>query len=288
MKKALIATASIALGAGVMYWIYGPDSGSRSGDGQDELSRVRAYAAAEVEIERLRKPPDGAVDWDAVRKQLAITLVVVREIDKAFNLDYEKGLVEALDKCVAGDRSACNQQLIAKGLQHVTVLAIRRELAAMALAAGAHREAAAKRAVAFFEGIRPTLVRRDKDFFPGRGELVPAADAGLRQVMAASRLAGDTVAAGRQFEQAIFRTYALSVLYEVQEIQRLRHSYRRKCEVKRIEGQMFYRIIRPRIKQQDALADETIRTILSADYDNMDPGALESALRRGLGRIPLR
>jgi len=286
MRKAVLTVASVILGAGLVYWLYdpGPDQPDPR---QAGLDRARAYAEAQVQIERVRKRRDAPVDWAAVREQLGITLAVVREIDEAANLDYAKGLVAALDKCAAGQSPGANQQLIAKGLQHVTVLAIRRELALLAQAEGPHREAAAQRVAAFFEGIRPTFVRRDKDFFPGRGVLTPEADAALRDLAAAARRKGQTVGAGRQLEDLICRTYALSVLYEVQQIARLRHSDRAACAVKRVEGQVFYRIIRDRIARRDPRADETIRTTLEADYDTMDPAALEAALRRGLGPVPL-
>lgn len=288
MRKALIATASVVLGAGLMVWIWGPDSGGPSDQAQDDLARARAFADAVIRIERLRKRTDGPVDWEAIRTHLKTTLGVIRKTNRTNTPDYEKDLAVALRQCATGNRPDVNQQIIAKGLQHVAVLAIRLELDVMARAAGSGREAAAKRAAVYFEAIRPTFARRDKDFFPDRGALMPAADAGLRQVLAASRLTGTTVAAGRQFEEAICRTYALSVLYEVKEIERLRHSDRAECEVKRTEAQMFYRIISPRIRKQDAGADAAIWTMLRADYDAMSVRDLKSALKRGLGRIPLR
>ena len=287
MKKAVITVASIVIGAGLIYWLYGRGGGPVD-TSPARLARSRAYADAQVQIERLRKGTDGSVGWPAVRKQLAIALDVVREIDKAANLDYAKGFVAALDKCAAGDRPDANQQLIAKGLQHVTVLAIRLELETMAQTSGAERQAAGQRVAALFEGIRPTFARRDKDFFPGRGALMPAADASLKQLMAAARYGGQTIGTGRELEDTICRTYALSVLYEIRQIENLRHSDRAKCAVKRIEAQVFYRIIRERIVKHDARADETILAILGTDYDTMDAGAMEDALKRGLGRMPLR
>jgi len=272
----------MALGAGLVFWAYGPDEADVPG-----LARARAYAAAQVQIERLRKVSEGPVDWDAVAQQFQITLPVVREIDRAHELSYATQIPVALGKCGEGSRPDVNQQVLAKGLQHVTVLAIRRELGELAGAAGTNRRAAAARAVALFEGIRPTFTRRDKDFFPGVNALTAAADAGLKQIEAAARQDGDIVGAGRALEQAIARTYALSVLYEIRQIERLRDGDRAACDVKRAEAIIFYRVIYDRIKTRDAKTAGTLLSyLINTDFDTMEAGAVEAALRKGLGNIP--
>ena len=282
MKKTVIALAAIALGAGLVFWLYGSEQADLPG-----VDLARAYAAAQVRIERLRKPAEGPVDWDAIAKQFEIALPIVRRIDQAHGLNYARQIPAALGKCVTGNRPDVNQQVLAKGLQHVTVLAIRGELATLAGAAGLDRRAAAARAVALFEGIRPTFTRRDKDLFPGANTLTAAAEAGLKQIDAAGRN-DDAVGAGRELERAIARTYALSVLYEVQEIERLRASDRAACDVKRAEAIIFYRIIYDRIKMRDETTAATLLTyLINTDFDKMEAGAVEAALRKGLGNIPL-
>jgi len=287
VKRTAIAVVSFLMGASLIYWVFAiddPNDGSRAG-----VDRAQAYAAAQIQIERLRKPADGPVDWAAVAKQFEITLPVIREIDEAnAHLHYEYDLAQALKQCAAGDRPDVNQQTLAKGLQHVTVLAIRRELATVARTTGPDRQAAAMRAAAFFEGIRPTFTRRDGDFFDGASTLTGAADGALRQLAAAGRDQGDVVGPGRRLEDAICRTYALSVLYEIIAIEKLRRIDRTACDVKRAEALVFYRIISDRVKKRDATADRTIRTMLAAGYDKMDAITLETALTRGLPKIPLR
>lgn len=287
MKRNAIAIASFVLGACLVYWVFvpdDPDDASRAG-----VDRAQVYAAAQVRIERLRKRSDGLVDWAAVKTQFEITLPVIREIDQADpRLHYEYDLAQALRQCAAGDRPDVNQQTLAKGLQHVTVLAIRRELATMAGAGGSERQAAALRAAAFFEGIRPTFTRRDGDFFEGASTLTAAADGALRQLAAAGKTGGDVVGPGRRLEDAICRTYALSVLYEIITIGKLRRTDLTACDVKRAEALVFYRIISDRVKKRDPNADRAIRTILAARYDQMDAIDLETALTRGLPKVPLR
>jgi len=251
------------------------------------LAEVKDYAAAEVQIERLRKQKDGPTDWAAIEQQLRITRPMVKAIDGALGLTYEEDIAAALRKCKSGERPKVHQQVLAKGLQHVTVAAIGRELDAMAKASGAERSAAAARISALFEGIRPTFVRRDSDYFSGEKALEPAADAALEQLKSAAE-SGEIFGPRKSLEEAIARTYALCVLYEIEEIEKLREKDLAACDVKRMEAVIFYRIIEDRIRRFAPDADATISAILDAGYDKMDVPLLVANLRNGLPGIPLK
>jgi len=251
------------------------------------LAEVKDYAAAEVQIERLRKQKDSPTDWAAIEQQLQITRPMVKDIDAAFGLTYEEEIAAALRKCKSGERPKVHQQVLAKGLQHVTVAAIGRELDAMAKASGDERSAAAARISALFEGIRPTFVRRDSDYFSGEKALEPAADAALEQLKSAAE-SGEIFGPRKSLEEAIARTYALCVLYEIEEIEKLREKDLAACDVKRMEAVIFYRIIEDRIRRFAPDADATISAILDAGYDKMDVPLLVANLRNGLPGIPLK
>lgn len=240
-----------------------------------ELSGIEAYAKAEVTIERLRKQAE--TDWNAIKAQYEITSAIVKKYDAKLGMRYDTQIREAIGKCGAGEQVKVNQQTLAKGLQHVTVLAIRDELAAM------ERSVSAERIKAYFEGIRPTFVRRDKDFFGENKTLQEAADAALLRLDKA-----DYLSARRELEDVIARTYGFCVLFEIMEVEKYRDSDLAKCDVKRAEAVIFYRIIEPRIKKHSPKTAEIISNILNGNYDTMDTSVLEENLRLGLMPISLR
>ena len=248
------------------------------------LKLAEQYAEAELAIERLRKAED--TDWSQIGEKYILTKPVVRKIDDEFETDYARELEAAIALCVVGQSPKVNQQTLAKGLQHVTVLAIQLDLDLLTASDdAAQRKDAAERITAFFEGIRPTFARRDGDFFKDAPKLESSADAAIAELKKTAET-GDGLAARRKLESAIAHTYALSVLYEIQAIEKLRDSDRAACDVKLAEAEMFYRIIRPRIK--DPAAGETIVALLKLDYGKMDSTVLHEALAKGLPNIPLR
>ncbi|HEG44574.1 MAG TPA: hypothetical protein ENH94_11050 [Phycisphaerales bacterium] len=243
-----------------------------------ELPGIEAYAKAEVTIERMRK--EAEPDWDAVKAQYEITSAIVKKYDAKLGMQYDSEIRQALSKCAAGDKVKVNQQTLAKGLQHVTVLAIRDELD------GIDKSVSAKRIKAYFEGIRPSFVRRDKDFFAENKTLQTAADAALDRLAKAD--SADYLTARREIEDVIARTYGLCVLFEIMEIENLRNSDLAKCDVKRAEAVIFYRIIEPRIKKRSPRIAEIISNMLNGNYATMNSVALEKDLEAGLTPISLR
>jgi len=253
--------------------------GCSSRKGEDpELASIEAYAKAEVAIERLRK--EETPNWDAIKAQYEITSAIVKKYDARLGMQYDKDIREALSKCASGEKVKVNQQMLAKGLQHVTVLAIRDELG------GANKSISAKRIKAYFEGIWPTIVRRDKDFFGESETLQTAANSALEYLIE-SGLA-DNLAVRREIEDVIARTYGLCVLFEVMEIEKYRDSDLAKCDVKRSEATIFYRVIEPRIKKHSAKTAEAISSMLNGDYAAMDSSVLAKNLEAGLAPISLR
>ena len=251
------------------------------------LAKAKAFAQAEVKIERMRRQE--APDWSAIKEEYETAAGVVGEMDELSGKNYDVEIREALERCSRGEEPRVNQQVLAKGLQHVAVLAMREELDAMAGADAAGRKAAAELVWAYFEGIRPTFARRDGDLFGGKSTLEATAERALDLLKnSAASTPGAILTARRELEGAIARTYALSVIYEVEGIEKLRDKDRRKCDVKRKEAEIFYRIIQPRISRRDPKADETICAMLAGDYGAVSAKEIEKMLRGGLFGIPLR
>jgi hypothetical protein len=243
-----------------------------------DLAGIEAYAKAEVKIERLRKQTEP--DWNAIKAQYEITSAIVKKYDEKLDMQYNADIREALSKCVAGKKVKVNQQILAKGLQHVTVLAIRDELASV------DKAESAERIKAYFEGIRPTFVRRDQDFFSESNTLQTAADAVLDSLTKSG--ATDSLGARREIEDVIARTYALCVLFEIMDIEKLRNTDLDKCEVKKMEAVVFLRIIEPRIKKRSPKIAESISSMLNGNYATMNSTILEKNLEAGLVPISLR
>jgi len=246
-----------------------------------KLQVINEFAAAEVKIERLRKqtPPD----WDAVSLLYEKAAPLVKETDSQEALDYDRTIRAALEKCKAGDDVKVNQQMPAKGLQHVAVLGIRRNLHALAKTARPELNARhTDRIAAYFEGIRPTFTRRDNDFFPTAPTLEPGAIKALARLKQAD--AEDLIGAGRNLEAVIARTYALSVLFEVLEIEKLRDSDTEACRVKRAEALIFYRILALRIQTRIPALHAEITAMLNAPFAQMDAQRLEVFfMKAGIG-----
>ena len=243
-----------------------------------ELAGIEAYAKAEVTIEIMRKQKEP--DWNAIKAQYEITSAIVKKYDAKLGMQYDADIRQALDKCAAGEKVKVNQQTLAKGLQHVTVLAIRDELD------GKDKAVSARRIKAYFEGIRPTFTRRDKDFFGETKTLETAANTALEHLAEAG--SADFLAARREIEDVIARTYGLCVLYEITDIEKLRNTDLAKCDVKKAEAVIFYRIIEPRIKKRSPKTAEIISNMLNGNYATMHPAILEKMLEAGLTPISLR
>jgi hypothetical protein len=167
----------------------------------------------------------------------------------------------------------------------VTVLAIRQQLDLMAKASPAGKKASTERILAYFDVIRPTLARRDKGFFEGKKTLEAAADVAIEQLSKADT--GNFLAASRELEDCLARTYALSMLYEFEEIEKLRDSDPATCDVKRVEAGMFYRIIQERIEKRSPKTNEILLNTINGSYGAMNSQEVEKYLVTGLG-IKLR
>ena len=263
--------------------------GCRSGDGGDagQDARIEAFSRAELAIERLRKK--SPADWPAITARYEAAAPIVEQVDRRWKTAHDEEIRGALASCARGDRPGVNQQVVAKGLQHVAVLAITGELDAMAGGDRASMQAAARRIRAYFEGIRPTFSRRDRDFFGGTPTLEAGADRALERLAAAAtgEPAG-LIAARRDLDDVIIRCYALSVIYEVSKVEELRDRDRDSCAVKVKEAEVFLRIIEPRLARHAGKVHASLSAMLKSSYDAMSLAEVEGALRRGLPGVKLR
>ena len=239
---------------------------------------LKEFAKAEVAIERMRKknPPD----WKAIQEQYAVCSKLVKEVDQKNNTNYHTAITDAIAKCSHNESVKVNQQTLAKGLQHIVAMNIRDSIRSMANADTKTRKSIANNISAAFEGIRPTFIRRDSDFFNDQKQLEKEADLALAALT--SGIDADYITAATRLERIVNRTYALCVLFEMQSIEKLRETNISKCDVKLAEAIIFYRIIAPRIKKTDRKAHQTITAILNAEFSAVNSGLLLDALNRGL------
>jgi hypothetical protein len=248
-----------------------------------DMAMVKQYVTVVQEIEKNRnsKKPD----WAVIDAQYELTLPVVKEIDAKYKTRYAEELPDALKKIAAGEKVKINGQVVGKGFQHITVLGIRQELDVMASASAEGRKVCAEKIATYFEVIRPTFARRDKGFFDGKKTLETAADKAMEQLAKADK--GDLLIASRGLEDAIARTYALSMLYEIGEVEKLRDSDIAACDVKRVEAKMFYRIIQPRVEKRSPKTNEILLNTLRGSFGAMNAETVEKEITSGLG-IKLR
>jgi hypothetical protein len=249
-----------------------------------DLAMVKQYAKAQAEVAKgvNSKTPD----WTAIKAQYELTLPVIKEIDVKYTMHYADELHDALKKCAAGGKEAeVGKEVVGKAYQHITVLAIQQELDSMANGTPADMKADDEKITVYFEVIRPTFARRDKGFFNGQKTLEAAADAALAQLAKADKT--ELLAASRELEDVIARTYALSVLYEVKEIERLRDSDIPLAERHQVEAKMYYRIIRPKIEKRNTKTNEVLQNTLNGSFGAMNSQSVEKYLTEGLG-IKLR
>jgi len=249
-----------------------------------ELEMIRNFARAEVNIEMMRKQTNP--DWEAIKEQYEITSDIVRKIDEKWNLDYNNEIRIALEKCTKDEKIKVNQQILAKGLQHIAVLAIQNELEEMSKADENDRIIYTNRIREYFEGIRPTFVRRDQNFFPQTKTLETAANNALQNLQ--KNDSGSLITAKRELDDVILRTYALCVLFEIMELEKYRETDIETCDVKLIEAKIFYRILQPYIRKYKPQNDELITNVLNANYDSMNSELLEKYLSESLSWIELR
>lgn len=253
-----------------------------------DLNQAKAFATTQILIERLRvqeKP-----DWSEIQKEYDGLAPLVQEVDQLKKTGCHAENLAALEKCARGERIDVNQQIVAKTLQLVAVLAMTSQLEKLTAGDPAEREKSVEIAAAYFEGIRPTLVRRDKDIFEGKRTLEPAADEALARLKKSAP--GDDMAgamsARRELEDVIMRTYALSLLREFDEIEKKCQTDREFCDVKRAEGLVFYRILEPWIKKRHAAEDKALTAMLNGGYENMSSKLAEGYISRGLDGLPLK
>jgi len=243
------------------------------------LDKIDAFVDTMKRIEHLRHQAEP--DWEEIAGQADAVAPVIHEADQLFAVNYETELAHAAHQCRQGNQPNVHVQMLAKGLQHIAVLYIRQDLKNFTTTPHA-----AEQIAAFFEGIRPTYVRRDKGFFGNQQPLETMAV----QAVDAMLSAGSDPALGfrRQLTDAIDRTYGLSLLYEIQCIEKLRDVNPAKCAEKEMEAKLFYRIIAPRLKKTAPKSDKLINEMISGSYSGMNAELIETHLNKGLSGITLR
>ncbi len=246
---------------------------STQGWAEISLDNIKVYSKSVAMIGNLQRQTP--VDWNAVRVEYDTIAPLVTTMDAAWNMTYDQDIRQAIEECAADKNVDVHKQTIGKGLQHIAALGITQELDTLGKSASA-----GERVAAYFESIRATFARRDTGFFGDQKTLETAADQSIQRLSAAN--AADLLTARRELEDVMARTFALSVLYEVLEWEKVRDSDPDFCEVKRKEAEIYYRIIQPRMKKRAAKADEIIANMLAGSSQNVNAALLEEQLQIGL------
>lgn len=254
---------------------------------QDErinAKMIKFFADAEIKIEHLRKK--SPVDWKEIKKQYNATIPIVMIIDKLDNTNYKSEMDAAFDKCLKGEDVKVNQQIFAKGLQCVAVSGIRHKITKLGITKQRVREI--KGISLFIEGIRPTFIRRDQTVFGGKRTLEAEVEKILTEMNKNAEKGSPALFTDIQrLEKLITRVYALSVIFEIEGIEKYRASNKEKCDVKLKEAEIFYRIIEKQVKQRNPNADKIIKSIFKVDFNNMDSKVVRKALENSLPQIKL-
>ena len=85
----------------------------------------------------------------------------------------------------------------------------------------------------------------------------------------------------RVLERTLVQVYALSVLYELDGIEKNRGMNAGICEEKEAEGRIFFEIVSSYIA--DGSAVERIRSLLSASYTELDTETVRGLMREAFG-----
>lgn len=277
MKKKVFSLQKIVLSFVIIVSFFCSKNQQKEEAAISKIGQIKEFANAEVMIERLRKQQNPV--WEKISDQFNRTVPIVKEIDSIHNLNYYEKINNAISDCNAGKKVKVNQQILAKGLQHIAVLSIFDEMSRLVNSGTKEKKVYADRIKAFFEGIRPTFIRRDKDFFNSVKTLEKDADNALQHL---TDLDYDVIMALRELRNIIFRAYALCVIYEIIGVEKYRDQDLDICAVKQKEAEIFYRIIRPEIKKHSEKADEIILNMLSGNYENMDSKIIEENIQLGL------
>ncbi len=272
-------TTALLIGL-VLFTLRACDGPSASPD--PELLRARRFGAAALAIERLRAgdPPD----WLAIqaRYEEASSLVQAqRQVDEP---PLDDLLRAALARGVKGEDRAVAEQTVAKGLQLAALRALRAELGALGRSAAADQRGQA-RAAAYFEALRPTVQRRDRDYSQGRPVLEGEADAAL-EALAQSAGSPAALAARRRLFDLLDRVYALSLRYEFEEIEARRDREPAICAAKLEEARFFLEANRRRMRRSSAAALQGLEGLIGGGCARVDAALGRRLIQEALPDLP--
>jgi hypothetical protein len=242
-----------------------------------DTAMVKQFAKSFLEIERGimgSKNPD----WAAINAQFQRTLPVIKCIDAKYRTQYADKIDTALKKLAAGDQaSEFNNEVVEKSYAQITVLAIDQQLDLMGKAAPSDMKAGAVKIAAYFDVIRPVY----DDIFESEKKLETQADAAIAKLQNGNK--SELLIASRQLDDIITRTYALSVVYETSEVEKVRETQPDLAARHRFEATMCYQIIQPRIEKRSPKTNEVILTMLKGNLNTISSQELEKNLTTGLG-----
>ncbi len=225
-----------------------------------------AYADATGSIGNLiRQEP---LDWGKIDLEYEVVRPLIARIDLANATTYASEIKGALDGIKKGERVDVNQHVVTKSLQHVSVLRLS-ELMDKAVTGKAEDAGDTVLEIrAMVKSIDFVFKRRDDTVYGKDPTLAPQAEAILNRMEAAkdrAAMAGVIM----DFSTLLSKTYALSVLFEmkgVEEFCRGPNANPDKCEVKRTEARIYYRIIAKSVENKDPKAHTAMVKMIDSEH----------------------
>ncbi|OGS21961.1 MAG: hypothetical protein A3J83_00880 [Elusimicrobia bacterium RIFOXYA2_FULL_40_6] len=215
------------------------------------------------------------VDFAALNKIYSKDLQpLVKSLDKEFNSGMDNGITTAISNGKANKEPAYEVQVVMKTLTRVFYLALVRSL----------EKGEIEKALAYNEAAKVPAQRRDKTVKP-----CPNLEATLTTAFSALEQASKT---GNKMDimlqkkiiiDTLKKSYALSVLFEVEELIKNREKDPEFVKVKVAEGLTYYKILENDIKNNSPKSNEIIMSMFSGPASNYDLKVLREELNKGLG-----
>ncbi|MBN2738826.1 MAG: hypothetical protein JXR70_17720 [Spirochaetales bacterium] len=253
----------------------------RSPEATLTLDDIRLYVDTQNSLVRMQRQEN--CDWDQVRALFKKVEPFVAIIDEYGGSKYLEEIPEAIEKCAAGENMVVNSQITGKGFNHITFLAIERELDRMYRSENMAENA--KGIAALAEGIRAPFQRRDRNFFPETKEMEKGFDECLKSLADSNKSNFPVIR--RKFEDHMFRNFALCVYYEIHETQVNRDENQELAERHLMEGVVYYRIIADRVKKNNHKSHVFLSNMLNSTIYKADETSFMDYLKQGMGDIPL-
>ncbi|OGS21924.1 MAG: hypothetical protein A2252_04095 [Elusimicrobia bacterium RIFOXYA2_FULL_39_19] len=255
--------------------------------GNLSVTQIKEKIKASDEISKLTKTSDYAAMEKVYSKDLQ---VLVKSLDKDFALSMNTSITAALANAKANKEPASEVQVVLKTLTRVFYLALSKSLDSAEKTNDLNTKMAElQKAAAYNTAAGVPAQRRDKTVKPS-----PKLEEALTNAFSALEKSAQ---AGNKMEfmlqkkviiDTLNKSYALSVLFEAEELIKARNKDPEFVKVKVAEGITYYKILQGAVVKNSPKSDEIIMNMLAGPAANYDENVLRSELNKGLGDVKLK